>query len=88
MLVKITDFPDHLIADLKASTGQATASKAVFFAASNYAQLATEAVQLGFDCLEKDEEISRLYGLLAAARYACAQVLEVVNQRDLFEKDA
>lgn len=85
MLVKITDFPDDQIQDLKHATGQNTASKAVFFAASNYAQLATESVQLSFDCVERDEEIARLRGIIEGARLASAALLECVSQTDLFE---
>lgn len=85
MLVKITDFPDELVSDLKLSTGQNTASKAVYFAASNYAQLATENTQLGFDCVELQLEIERLKAIIESARSASAALLECVSQADLFE---
>lgn len=87
MLVKITDFPDDLVDDLKCATGQATASKAVFFAASNYAQLVTESVQWGFDCQEKDIQIAHLKSIIEGARSASAALLECVSQADLFEQE-
>lgn len=87
MLVKITDFPDHLVQDLKHSTGQNTASKAVFYAASHYATLASEVVQLGFDCVEKDQEIARLNSIISSARSAASLLLDCVSQADLFAKE-
>lgn len=87
MLVKITDFPDDQIEDLKHATGQNTASKAVFFAATQFVKLAEENTELSFHCAQLDEEIARLRHVLLSARHACSQVLETVNQRDMFASE-
>lgn len=87
MLVKITDFPEDQIDSLKLATGQNTASKAVFFASTQFVTMAEENTSLAFRCAELEEEISRLHHVLASARHACSQVLETVNQRDLFASE-
>ena len=87
MLVKITDFPDELVDNLKLATGQAAGSKAVFFAATKYVQLAEENTHLSFECAQLQEQIDHLHGVLSSARHACGQFLETINQRDLFASE-
>lgn len=87
MLIKITDFPDSLVDDLKHATGQATGSKAVFFAASKFVEMAEENTRLSFECAQLQERIDHLHDVLASARHACGHFLETINQRDLFTEE-
>lgn len=85
MLLKITDFPDDLAASLKASTHEATASKAVLAAAYSYAGLLDDVVALNQQVLELQTEVLRLRAVLQGARSAAALLVEKTGQGDLLE---
>ena len=85
MLVKITDFPDDMIENLKRATGQATASKAVFFASTQFINVLTERDQAFLDALNMEHEILRLRSIIEGARSAAALLLEKTAQGDLME---
>lgn len=83
MLVKITDFPDDLVDDLKAVTGQVTASKAVFHAATRYTGLLSEFNDLCLYIAQLEQEGARLRSIIEGARSAAALLLDQTAQESL-----
>ena len=88
MLVKITDFPDDMIEDLKRATGQATASKAVFFASTQFISVCAERDEAQINGLNVWHEVLRLRKIIEGARSSAALLLEKTAQGDLMEYDA
>jgi len=83
MLVKITDFPDGLADLLRRLTSQATASKAVLFAASAYPTLVDDLAQSDMQIEHLETEILRLRSIIEGSRSAAALLLEKTAQGDI-----
>jgi hypothetical protein len=83
MLIKLLDFPDDLADSLKVCTGEATASKSVFRAASRYITLLDDAHQMASDLSTARLEIARLKLIIENARFAAHQMLDRTAQAEL-----
>lgn len=83
MLVKLTDFPDHLAAELKSVTGESTASKACISAVTGYLEIIDLYNDLDSRYRVLQLENLRLLQVIEGARSAASLLLEQTGQGDL-----
>lgn len=83
MLIKLPDFDDVLVEQLKASTSQSTGSKAVMHAAQNYLPLLNKLELRDREIADLTERLRVASQVIEGARSAAAQLLEKTAQVDM-----
>ncbi|MNG28654.1 hypothetical protein D3C84_1139420 [compost metagenome] len=83
MLVKLLDFPGELAERLKSLTHQATASKAVFEAATRYPAAVDCIDTLRRELADERQRNQVLWQRIEAARSAAVQLFELTAQSDI-----